>query len=196
MTNNCAVPRCGKPVRSRGYCNTHYRRWQRYGDPRAQAPIESKIPGGVGYWSVHQRLKTELGPASAQKCMDCGAPARDWSYDGTDLDERIDPYRGYRYSLDLGRYRPRCRGCHRRATNARTPPRPRSRSVADPDRAVRLYNAGASARGIARLLGTSPVAVYRALHTAEVQMRPKGTRTPPELEPDEPPDQIEPTTKS
>jgi len=57
--------------------------------------------GGVGYWASHERVKAERGPAAAHPCADCGAPARDWSYDGADPAERIDPGRGYRYSLDV-----------------------------------------------------------------------------------------------
>jgi HNH endonuclease len=29
----CSVPDCDRPVRSRGLCSTHYRRWQRHGNP-------------------------------------------------------------------------------------------------------------------------------------------------------------------
>lgn len=180
----CAVAGCAEPVRGRGYCNTHYRRWQRYGDPRADLPIERKITGGVGYWSVRNRLRTERGPAAAQACAECGGPAVDWSYDGSDPAERTCAYRGYRYSLDLWRYRPRCRSCHRRATAARANPRPRCRTVVDIERAARLYEAGASAQGIAQLLGTSRTAIYTALHAAGVNMRPRGTRAP-DPDPDE-----------
>lgn len=196
MTSTCTVPDCNERACTRGLCNTHYRRWQRHGDARADIPVEAKTSGGVGYWSVRERLKTERGSARNHPCADCGAPGRDWSYDGSDPDERTEADRGYRYSLDLDRYRPRCRPCHRRATIARTPPRPRSRTVADIDRAARLYTAGASARGIARLLGTSPVAVYRALRIAGVQMRPKGTRTPPQPELDQPLEPINPNPHS
>jgi hypothetical protein len=29
----CSIPDCGKPVAARGWCNAHYRRWRRHGDP-------------------------------------------------------------------------------------------------------------------------------------------------------------------
>jgi hypothetical protein len=48
--------------------------------------------------------------------------------------------------------------------------------VVDVERAARLYRDGASARGIARLLGTSRTAVYTALRAHGVVMRPRGTR--------------------
>lgn len=37
----CAVEGCPNPGRSAGYCNSHYARWRRYGDPTGQ---------GVGRW--------------------------------------------------------------------------------------------------------------------------------------------------
>lgn len=43
----CSIPDCGKPVRvkSRGWCNAHWLRWNRYGDPlkgqyRRSEPLE------------------------------------------------------------------------------------------------------------------------------------------------------------
>lgn len=29
----CSIPDCGKPSVLRGWCNAHYRRWQKHGDP-------------------------------------------------------------------------------------------------------------------------------------------------------------------
>jgi hypothetical protein len=169
------VSGCGRRHFGRGYCRTHHARWVRHGDPGADVPIERKTTGGTGYWSVHHRLSGERGPATAQRCA-CGAPAREWSYDGTDPDERTDPTRGYRYSLDPARYLPRCRRCHRRATLDRAAPRTRAARVVDVERAARLYRAGASAPGIAALLGTSRTAVYTALRAHGVEIRPRGTR--------------------
>jgi hypothetical protein len=150
----------------------------RHGHPQADLPVEAKSTDGVGYWACHERVKAGRGAASAHRCAECGAPAADWSYDGTDPAERTDPGRGYRYSLDPARYRPRCRSCHRRATVAARRPRSASPTVLDVDRAARLYRDGASTRGIARLLGTSRTAVYTALRARGVAMRPRGTRGP------------------
>lgn len=32
---NCSVDKCEKPTIAQGYCESHYRRWRRYGDPLA-----------------------------------------------------------------------------------------------------------------------------------------------------------------
>lgn len=207
-SRTCTVAGCGRRHFGNGYCRTHHARWRRHGDPGADLPIERKTTGGTSYWSVHHRIGVEHGPAAAQRCA-CGAPARDWSYDGTDPDERTDPVRGYRYSLDPDHYLPRCRSCHRRVTLGRAAPRPRSTSVVDGERAARLYRAGASAPGIAALLGTSRTAVYAALRAHRVEIRPRGTRghlpgpirdytplpTPAPTDPDRPP-QNDPTAPS
>lgn len=118
-----------------------------------------------GYCAMRQRLVTARGPAAAQPCAGCDRDAQLWSYDGTDPDERTDPVRGCRYSLDPARYRALCRSCHRRAT---------ARGAAGPldvERAAWLYRAGASSRGIAAVLDASPSAVLRALRAHGVPIR-------------------------
>jgi hypothetical protein len=37
--SECAVDGCGGEVAGRGWCNTHYQRWYRYGDPLVQKRI-------------------------------------------------------------------------------------------------------------------------------------------------------------
>lgn len=32
-TNTCLIPDCGRPAWTRGWCMTHYQRWQKHGDP-------------------------------------------------------------------------------------------------------------------------------------------------------------------
>jgi hypothetical protein len=170
MTLTCSVTGCGEPVLGRGYCAAHYRRWQRHGDPQAGVPVQMRAATGSSYWSVRQRLTTQLGPAAAQGCAECPAPAAVWSYDGTDPAELAHPARGYRYSLVLARYRPRCRSCHRQATVARRGPR------LDGQRVARLYRSGASGPGIAAYLGVSRATVYRALRSHGVPIRSRTTR--------------------
>lgn len=42
----CSVGECPKPVLARGWCNAHYRRWQRHGDPLKG----STSPGAAQAW--------------------------------------------------------------------------------------------------------------------------------------------------
>lgn len=175
-TRLCEVTGCGRRHYGHGYCRTHHARWLRHGDPQPDVPITAQDRGGCSYWSIGQRLRTENGAASARQCADCAAPSACWSYDGTDPHERTDPVRGYRYSLDLARYRPRCRSCHRRSTLARSRPRARSAAV-EVERAARLYRSGASVAGIAAVLHVSRTAVHTALRNRGVPIRRPGHRT-------------------
>lgn len=159
--STCTVLGCGRPHHARGWCRPHWRRARR-GDVRASVPIRG---AGLSYAGLHRRLRAVRGPAAGRPCAECSAPACVWSYDGTDPDERNDPARGYRYSLDLARYRARCRSCHRRTT------------ALEVERVARLYRAGASSAGIAALLDISPTTVLRALRTQDVPIRSRTSRS-------------------
>ena len=69
----------------------------------------------VAYFGAHHRLIKALGSAREHPCADCGEPAREWSYDNLDPDERTQEVRGslIRYSLKQAHYSPRCARCHR-----------------------------------------------------------------------------------
>lgn len=172
----CTVPGCARPHLARGYCRAHYVRWQRHHDVRASVPVARRARGGgLSYSAAHQRVRAARGTPTTQRCAECGAPAALWAYDGSDPDEQTDPARGRRYSLDPARYRARCRSCHRQAVTARH----RSPGVQhglDVVRAARLYRAGASARGIAALLGVGRDAVLTALRAHGVPIRRSGQR--------------------
>jgi len=122
--------------------------------------------GTESYAAVRYRLRQRFGPATGRGCALCTATAMVWAYDGNDPAALIDVARG-RYSLDLSRYRPLCRSCQRRASTA-------GAGALDVDRAVWLYRAGASSRGIAALLDVSPNTVLRALRSRDVPIRPRG----------------------
>jgi hypothetical protein len=85
----CSVPTCERPARTRGWCASHYRRWQRHGDVHAALPIGGPTP-------------------------------------------------------------------------------------IDADRVTRLYAAGATARGIARLLDTSPTTIFELLRHNDIPTRSPG----------------------
>jgi hypothetical protein len=172
----CSVSGCGRAVAARGCCSAHYDRWLRTGDPGRAQTRRHRNPDS--YWSVRARIRTQRGPASALACTDCGSPARDWSYDWTDPNEKTDPGRGYRYSTDLARYVPRCRSCHRRAT------RRRGRAL-DVEQCVRLYRAGHTLAGIAQLTGHSRAEIRRALTEYGITIKPAHKR-PRRTHPEEP----------
>ena len=47
MSMTCAVENCNEGIRAKGYCNTHYQRWYKYGDPLY---IKEKIPYTTPAW--------------------------------------------------------------------------------------------------------------------------------------------------
>lgn len=73
----------------------------------AEAPV-------ITYVGLHARLARVRGKARDHTCVECGAPADDWSYDHRDPDEVVGEHHGcmVAYSLDLARYQPMCRSCH------------------------------------------------------------------------------------
>ena len=67
---------------------------------------------GKGYAWAHKLVQREKGPARDYGCADCDGQATEWSYDGLDSDELVEPEAGMRYSLNPDHYQPRCHGCH------------------------------------------------------------------------------------
>lgn len=118
----CAVADCDNKARSRGWCQMHYQRWWTNGDPNRIAPLRPPRMRGVDnprwkgddikYESVHTRVRRYRGPAVNHSCQHCGSTAKDWAYDRTDVNERIDPETGFPYSTNLARYIPLCKPCH------------------------------------------------------------------------------------
>lgn len=70
----------------------------------------------VSYSAVHDRLRSDLGPASRHQCTDCGSTAHHWSYDHTADDERHELIGRclVAYSVSQDHYSPRCVPCHKR----------------------------------------------------------------------------------
>lgn len=105
----CSIADCDRPLIARSYCGRHYQRWRKHGDPeyvysRKGARHPMWRGDDAGYKAVHLRLGKVSGP-----CVDCGAPAKHWSYTHADPAEKKDPYP---YSTDPTYYVPRCRSCH------------------------------------------------------------------------------------
>jgi hypothetical protein len=99
-----------------GYCRMHYLRIITHGDPHReyQGPNHAGWTGDdVTNRGLHQRIHKARGKASEYACVDCDKPARHWSYDHSDPNEKHDPEKGP-YSPDIDRYEPRCVRCHKR----------------------------------------------------------------------------------
>lgn len=65
MSAPCAVAGCDKPVRARGWCGTHLKRWQRHGVADAPPPersiaTDSDAPGTWRRWGPECHWNTEL----------------------------------------------------------------------------------------------------------------------------------------
>lgn len=62
------------------------------------------------YAAVHLRLTRQRGPASTHTCVDCGKPARDWSWNRTGPSMSGPRYgKQVTWGTDLADYSPRCR---------------------------------------------------------------------------------------
>jgi hypothetical protein len=96
----CEIDGCNRKHAGRGLCRKHYD--QARHDPNSEAP----------YTAVHLKLRDHRGRARDQRCVDCGEPAQQWSYDHADPNELLTPT-GLEYSADLAHYDPRCNACHR-----------------------------------------------------------------------------------
>ena len=115
---SCSLEGCTEKHHAHGYCGPHAYRFKTYGDPTAEGPGRKAGRNRLdvpGYAGVHKRLRRDVGPAKDRRCVDCGSPAEEWSYDGGCPDEAKADWGGsiLAYSPDLSRYSPRCRKCHR-----------------------------------------------------------------------------------
>lgn len=71
----------------------------------------------AGYTAAHDRVRRDRGSIHLHECTDCRAPARHWSYNHTDPDERLAEglsVKPIAYSLNSEHYSPRCVPCHKR----------------------------------------------------------------------------------
>ena len=113
----------------RGWCRIHYERWKTHGSPfivlqGGDNPF-SHLSGSdnfhwvgddASYSTVHSRLNAARGNANQYQCVDCGQPARQWSYGHDDPNEMHSQHEqslGMPYSTNLNSYAPRCRSCHK-----------------------------------------------------------------------------------
>lgn len=119
----CSVPGCGKPEKRMNYCSMHEARVLRHGSPdTCIEPKDRAVPRGedhpfwagdeCGYPAAHDRVRRARGPARRQRCIECGEPAKHWSYNRAAQAELTD-HRGRPYSARVEDYDPRCVSCHK-----------------------------------------------------------------------------------
>lgn len=120
----CSHGTCGDVVLAKGLCKLHYHR-KRQGAP-TEGPRRNYSTGPRAWGFValatqpitssgaHQRVKRLWGSASRYLCVECGNPARDWAYDGTDPTHTYEFTRKSwtHYSRWPEFYMPMCRPCH------------------------------------------------------------------------------------
>lgn len=121
----CAIDICQREPKARGWCDMHYQRWRKHGnplrvDPSPKLPVlrgadNPKWKGDAAkYSAIHNRLRRYRGAAADHECGHCGKAAEDWAYDRTDPNELVDQDTGFPYSTDVRRYLPLCKPCHYR----------------------------------------------------------------------------------
>lgn len=119
----CTVHGCTRKNFGLGYCQLHYGRIQRHGDPlvalaapRTKTGMENHQWKGsdLGYRSAHDRIEYRRGKARDCACVHCGTQAWDWAYDHADPNELAGHNGPYwcLYSADPDHYIPLCRSCH------------------------------------------------------------------------------------
>jgi len=135
----CSIEGCSNRAYARTWCSKHYQRWLKHGSPDWEPPqrwVGELNPAWTGdratYDGMHQRVKTKYGRPSEHACVDCGAPATDWSlqHDVDPSTLRSETVNGWLlwYSLDVDGYAPRCHRCHGAYDwNRRMATRPRRR---------------------------------------------------------------------
>lgn len=109
----CTIEDCDRSRYSgiRGWCKMHYDRWRTHGDP-LKAIIEMGSGDNITVSAAHKRCDALRGRAKTHECVDCGAPARHWSYDHADPNEKQSDHGPY--SPDPSHYQARCVPCHKR----------------------------------------------------------------------------------
>jgi hypothetical protein len=111
----CSEKGCGGKHRSKGYCEKHYFRF--YRNETLETVISEPGHKDPYYQVLHLRIGSARGPASSYECVDCGGPAREWSYNHSGIgqyqawSQATDQY--LPASNDIYQYDPRCTRCHK-----------------------------------------------------------------------------------
>ena len=70
----CTIPDCGYPAdAARGWCRTHYNRWNETGDPQAHIPVRRTMPAADRIEDFEFMLDTGETVPNAVRRMRCSA---------------------------------------------------------------------------------------------------------------------------
>ena len=77
----CKYPGCPEPIRGRGWCNKHWQRWRKHGDPSIVLSSHRLTPEQRFWAKVNKNgpvpaAKPELGPCWAWKPAKAGGYGR------------------------------------------------------------------------------------------------------------------------
>lgn len=71
VTNvTCSVKTCPNPARERGWCAGHYKRWQKYGDVRAEVPFQKRAPRRIPSCTTGGCAEPQYTRGWCAKCYD------------------------------------------------------------------------------------------------------------------------------
>jgi DNA-binding CsgD family transcriptional regulator len=107
----CTFDGCTGKALAKGYCSAHLRQLRTHG---RMVPIRT-IFDECTYIAAHHRCRQLWGGAKQYWCIQCGEPAQDWAYDGTDPTESYDSRVEWvvAYSRFPEFYMPMCKPCHK-----------------------------------------------------------------------------------
>jgi hypothetical protein len=113
----CSFEGCTGKARSKGYCSAHIRQLRLNGKMVSIRMIFDECT----YGGAHHRCRAIWGRVQQYACVECGDPAEEWAYDGTDQSELHDTKHDWQlrsylpYSRFPEFYMPMCKRCHKKS---------------------------------------------------------------------------------
>jgi len=80
----------------------------------------------------------DQGSAADQGSCPCGSPAREWAYQYSAIDERVEEETGRKFSLDPSDYVAMCIPCHRRLDHQKDPEQHRGKAESARQRMIAM----------------------------------------------------------
>lgn len=132
----CSIEDCRNRHFGRGWCEKHYNRWRKTGDPARTATgrvyanrAPSRQPAAsrprvadslLSYKGSHKRVRSARGRAAEHACVACAEPATEWAYSHADTQGELTEVshifsktpRAIAYSPDPQFCEPMCHSCH------------------------------------------------------------------------------------